>query len=72
MPPPSDRPYRKFDSSIQKTRGPIKDPVKFNQLLQECAREFQTHLMDLQRGKENTRAAERALELAETLTEMEP
>jgi tetratricopeptide (TPR) repeat protein len=73
MSPPSQRPYRKFDSAIQKTRKPIEDPVKFNQLMQEYAQSIGTYMMELQqRRTENVAAAKRALEIAEELTEMEP
>jgi len=73
MSPPSQRPYRKFDSAVQKTRAPIEDPVKFNQLMQEYAQSIGTFMMDLQKKKKrNEAAANRALEIAEKLTEMEP
>lgn len=73
MSPPSQRPYRKFDSAIQKTRTPLKDPVKFNQLLQDYGQNIGRFLTDLQQHKRmNEPAASRALEIAQELTEMEP
>lgn len=73
MSSPSQRPYRKFDSAIQKGRGPIKDPAKFNELLQDFAQHIGTFLKDLRQKHEmNDAAAERALEIANQLTEMEP
>lgn len=63
---------RKFDSSIQKSRRPMKDPDRVRRLIAEFAREYGKYMRDLYDGRVNTAAIDRALQIAEQLTEMEP
>ena len=63
---------RKFDSSIQKNREPIKDPESFNRLHSEFTQHYGKYMQDLVKSSLNTQAAQKALEIADKMIKMEP
>jgi len=64
---------RKFDSTIQKNRPPIKNRQKFDQLQSKfCQYLYGKYMTALRNGTIDRSAVIKALEIAEELTGMEP
>jgi tetratricopeptide (TPR) repeat protein len=63
---------RKFDSSIQKNREPIKDPEGFKHLQFEFSLHWGKYMQDLMKLVDNSQEAINALEIADEMIKMEP